>query len=235
MKQPKLVVGFLIEDELNVKAANISQSLDWLKELQIGDLVEFFEGLLELIPQIADSTEDSESLQVFLALWREGALEVSDMEDEERQTFWQTLTDSIERAMTTAGQSILVGFDDEEDELDSPWIDIIDRQPARGGIRHSMPIHHSPYAEPVVVDVTEEERDYYLAQPISELGLSTRAHNCLVRERIKTLRELVAKADWDLLEYSGFGTGSLNQVKERLAARGLFLGMDLNDENYEED
>ena len=72
-------------------------------------------------------------LQVFLALWREVALEVGDMKDEDRETFWKTLTDSIERAMSTAGQSILVGFDDEddEDELDSPWIDIIDRQPER--------------------------------------------------------------------------------------------------------
>ena len=76
---------------------------------------------------------------------------------------------------------------------------------------------------------------FSLAQPLSELGLSTRAYNCLIREKITTLRELVAKADWDLLEYDGFGDGSLRQVKERLAARGLFLGMDLDGEDDEDD
>ena len=100
---------------------------------------------------------------------------------------------------------------------------------------HHTTMHHSPYGEPVVADVTAEERDHYLAQPISELGLSTRAHNCLIHENISTLRELVAKADRDLLEYKGFGDGSLRAVKERLAVRGLFLGMDLNGEDYEDD
>ncbi|MDE0423476.1 MAG: hypothetical protein OXN25_01270 [Candidatus Poribacteria bacterium] len=231
MKQPKLVVGYLMDDELSVKSVTISKSLDWLTRVEIEDLVEFFGGLLELITQISEGKEDSESLQVFLALWREVALEVSDMEDEDRETFWKTLTDSIERAMNTAGQSILVGFDeDDEDELDSPWIDIIDRQPERRGI-----MHHSPYGEPVVADVTEEERDHYLAQPISELGLSTRAHNCLIRENINTIRELVVKMDWELLQYNHFGQGSLRDVKEGLANMGLSLGMDLNDEDYEAD
>ena len=179
--------------------------------MEAGDLVEFFEGLLELITQISEEKEDLESLQVFLSLWREVALEVSEMEDGEREAFWQTLTNSIERAMNTAGQSIFVGFDpdeDDEDEFDSPWIDIIGGQPERRGIMPS-----TIYGEPVVVDVTEQERDHYLTLLISELGLSTRAHNCLVRENISTLRDLVAKADWDLLEYSGFGHGSLRDVK----------------------
>lgn len=238
MKRPKLVIGFLMDDELTVKAANISKPLAWLKELEVGDLVEFFEGLLELITQISDGAEDLESLQVFLSLWREVALEASDMEDEESERFWRTLTNSIERAMSTAGQGIFVGFGrdkDDEDEFGSPWIDIIDGQPERSGIMYPM-TYGDPFREPVVADVTEQERDHYLTLPISELGLSTRAHNCLVRENISTLRDLVAKADWDLLEYSGFGDGSLRQVKERLAPKGLFLGMDLDDdEDYEED
>ena len=232
MKMPKLVVGFLMDDEMTVKAANISKPLDWLKELEIGDLVEFFEGLLELITQISEGKENSESIQVFLSLWREVALEVGDVEDEDREAFWETLANSIERAMGAAGQSILVGFDD-EDELDSPLIEIIDRQPERRGIMHPT-TYGVPFGEPIVAEVTEQERDHYLAQPLSELGLSTRAHNCLIRENIRTLRELVKKADWDLLEYSGFGDGSLRQVKERLATRGLFLGIDLDDEDDEE-
>ena len=230
MKKPKFVVGFLMDDELIVKAADVSKSLEWLKELEIGDLVGFFEGLLELITHISEGKEGSESLSVFLNLWQEVALEMSGMADEERGTFWKMLTDSIERAMSTAGQNIFVGFDEEEDELDSPWIDVIDGQPEGRGMMQP-PNYGGPFGEPVVADVPEEERDHYLTQPISELGLSTRAHNCLIRENIRTLRELVKKADWDLLEYNGFGEGSLHDVKNGLAVRGLFLGMDLDDED----
>ena len=146
MKEPKLVVGHLMGDKLSVKSVTISKTLDWLTGVEIEDLVEFFEGLLELITRISEGKEDSESLQVFLSLWREVALGVGDMEDEDRETFWKTLTNSIERAMSTTGQSVLVGFDDEEDdedELDSPLIDIIDRQPEPRGI-----IHLTTYGEP---------------------------------------------------------------------------------------
>ena len=236
MQKSKLVVGYLMDDELSVKAANISKSLNWLTKLKIEDLVEFFEGLLALITQIADGEEESESLQVFLTLWREVALEASEIEDEDSESFWETLANSIQRAMDPSRHSILVSFDEEDDdELDSPWIDIIDEQPRQKGIMHHTTTHYSPFAEPVVVEVTEQERDHYLAQPLSELGLSTRAYNCLIRENITTLRELVAKADWDLLEYDGFGNGSLHQVKDRLAAKGLFLGMDLDNADDAED
>lgn len=229
MPKSKLVVGFLMNDELIVKAAKIPKPIEWLKELEIEDLVEFFDGLLGLITQISEGKEDSEALPVFLTLWREVVLEAGEIEDEGSESLWETLANSIQRAMHHSEHSIFVNIDeDDEDELDSPWIDIIGDQPRQKEI-----MHHPIYGEPVVVDVTEEERDYYLAQPLSELGLSTRAHNCLIRENISTLRELVRKPDWDLLGYSGFGDGSLHQVKEQLAIRGLFLGMDL-DEDYED-
>lgn len=235
MKQPKLVVGFLMDDEMIVKAAKIPKPAKWLTQVEIEDLVEFFEGLLELTTRISEGKEDSESLPIFLGLWREAALEAKgdETEVEGDEPFWETLTNSIQRAMNHSGHSIFVGFDEEveeDDELISPLINIVDGQSRQKGIMHDL-----SYGEPVVVDVTEEERDDYLAQRISELGLSTRAYNCLIRENISTLRELVVKADWDLLEYSGFGHGSLYQVKHQLATRGLFLGMDLDDEDYEDD
>ena len=42
MQKSKLVVGYLMDDELSVKAANISKPLNWLTKLKIEDLVEFF-------------------------------------------------------------------------------------------------------------------------------------------------------------------------------------------------
>lgn len=237
MKQPKLVVGFLIDDEMIVKSVKIPKSFDFLTALDFGDVLDFFEGLLELIAQISEGKEGNESLLLFLSAWRTVGAEGEDstMAAEEGNLFFKILTDSLQRAMKNTRQTLFVGMDEEEDdEFDSPLIEIIDRQPEHRGIMHPTP-YGEPFREPVVAEVTEEERDYYLAQPLSELGLSTRAHNCLIRENISTLRELVKKADWDLLEYSGFGSGSLHQVKQQLATRGLFLGMDLDDEAYEED
>ena len=89
--------------------------------------------------------------------------------------------------------------------------------------------------EPMIIDVTEQERDHYLAQPISELELSVRASNCLARANIKTVRDLVIKTERELLGYKGFGRGSLLEIKEQLANIGLSLGMYLDDEDYEED
>ena len=104
-----------------------------------------------MITQIADGEEESESLQVFLTLWREVALEASEIEDEDSESFWETLANSIQRAMDPSRHSILVSFDEEDDdELDSPWIDIIDEQPRQKGIMHHTTTHYSPFAEPVV-------------------------------------------------------------------------------------
>ena len=133
--------------------------------------------------------------------------------------------------MSTGELGIFGNYDDEEHELTSPLIDIVDAQP--GPALTTYGTHMEP--EPEVIDVTEQERDHYLAQHILTLGLSTRAHNCLERENIETLRELAIKTERDLLEYTDFGKVSLLDVKKRLAARGLYLGMDLDDEDYEED
>jgi len=89
--------------------------------------------------------------------------------------------------------------------------------------------------ETEIIDVTEQERDHYLAQPISELELSVRANNCLAWANIKTVRELTIKTEKELLAYKGFGRESLRNVKEQLAYRGLYLGIYLDDEDYEED
>jgi DNA-directed RNA polymerase subunit alpha len=64
-----------------------------------------------------------------------------------------------------------------------------------------------------------------LNTPISELRLSVRAGNCLESENIRTVRDLVQRNDDQLLEIRNFGETTLNEVKERLTAMGLRLGM----------
>ncbi|MGD0768423.1 MAG: DNA-directed RNA polymerase subunit alpha [Tepidisphaeraceae bacterium] len=67
-----------------------------------------------------------------------------------------------------------------------------------------------------------------LSMTIQELDLSVRANNCLESAKIATVRDLVKKADADLLKVRSFGKTSLREVKRKLADLGLSLGMDLD-------
>ncbi len=66
-----------------------------------------------------------------------------------------------------------------------------------------------------------------LSMSLAELNLSVRAMNCLDTENINTVRELVIRNEDSLLEVRNFGETTLNEVKERLSAIGLRLGMRL--------
>ena len=242
MKHPKLVVGYLMNDELFVKSVPLSKSHDWLKWLEVEELTEFFGELLKLVTQISEEKENSETLKVFLDLWREEALAKENnapfweslrdsleatLGGENDAPFWESLRDSLEAPFK---QRDLVDIAEAEQELDAPWIDIIEVQQEQD----STP--HKTYTEPVhVIDVTERQRDHYLASPIFGLPFSPRIHTCLERENVETVRDLVTKTEEELLEYKNFGMASLHEVKKRLAYMGLSLGMDLDDEDYDEE
>jgi DNA-directed RNA polymerase subunit alpha len=68
-----------------------------------------------------------------------------------------------------------------------------------------------------------------LSRNVNELELSVRAVNCLEMGDIKTIRDLVAKTDAEMLKYRNFGRKSLNEIKEVLTGMGLALGMDVSD------
>jgi DNA-directed RNA polymerase subunit alpha len=62
-----------------------------------------------------------------------------------------------------------------------------------------------------------------LSMPIEDLDLSVRSYNCLKREGIHTVGELVARSEEDLLDIRNFGSKSIDEVKETLAGLGLAL------------
>ncbi|MGC5167737.1 DNA-directed RNA polymerase subunit alpha [Luteimicrobium sp. DT211] len=62
-----------------------------------------------------------------------------------------------------------------------------------------------------------------LALPIEELNLSIRSYNCLKREGIHTVGELVARSEADLLDIRNFGAKSITEVTEKLGKLGLSL------------
>ncbi len=62
-----------------------------------------------------------------------------------------------------------------------------------------------------------------LALPIEELELTVRSYNCLKREGIHTVGELVARSEADLLDIRNFGAKSIDEVKVKLHSMGLAL------------
>ncbi|MDR2114007.1 MAG: DNA-directed RNA polymerase subunit alpha [Bifidobacteriaceae bacterium] len=62
-----------------------------------------------------------------------------------------------------------------------------------------------------------------LALLVEDLDLTIRSYNCLKREGIHTVGELVARSEADLLDIRNFGNKSINEVKEKLASLGLSL------------
>ena len=62
-----------------------------------------------------------------------------------------------------------------------------------------------------------------LALPIEDLDLTIRSYNCLKREGIHTVGELVARSEEDLLDIRNFGAKSIDEVKAKLVGMGLQL------------
>jgi DNA-directed RNA polymerase subunit alpha len=83
-------------------------------------------------------------------------------------------------------------------------------------------------AEPTPESAGADEEPGVLDQSIESLDLSIRSLNCLKNADIKTLRDLVAKQEKDMLEIRNFGDKSLREVKEKLEALGLGFGMQLD-------
>ncbi|MCO1339126.1 DNA-directed RNA polymerase subunit alpha [Zhihengliuella halotolerans] len=62
-----------------------------------------------------------------------------------------------------------------------------------------------------------------MALPIEDLDLTVRSYNCLKREGIHTVGELVARSEADLMDIRNFGAKSIDEVKAKLIDLGLNL------------
>jgi DNA-directed RNA polymerase subunit alpha len=79
-----------------------------------------------------------------------------------------------------------------------------------------------------VVDKQDEEKTKLkklLNMSVNEIELSVRAANCLNNANITTVGQLAMKSEQEMLKYRNFGKKSLNEIKDKLAALGLGLGM----------
>ncbi|GAA4812568.1 DNA-directed RNA polymerase subunit alpha [Nocardioides caeni] len=62
-----------------------------------------------------------------------------------------------------------------------------------------------------------------LALPVEDLQLTVRSYNCLKREGIHTVGELLSRSEQDLLDIRNFGAKSIDEVKAKLHEMGLSL------------
>lgn len=79
-----------------------------------------------------------------------------------------------------------------------------------------------------VVDKHDEEKSKLkklLNMSVNEIELSVRAANCLNNANITTVGQLAMKSEQEMLKYRNFGKKSLNEIKDKLSALGLTLGM----------
>lgn len=69
--------------------------------------------------------------------------------------------------------------------------------------------------------------DPLLMRLVDDLELTVRSANCLKAENIYYIGDLIQRTENELLKTPNLGRKSLNEIKEVLAARGLTLGMKL--------
>lgn len=69
----------------------------------------------------------------------------------------------------------------------------------------------------------DEQLAQDLAMPIEDLELSVRSYNCLKREGIHTVGELVSRTENELMDIRNFGAKSIDEVKTKLDEMGLGL------------
>jgi DNA-directed RNA polymerase subunit alpha len=82
-------------------------------------------------------------------------------------------------------------------------------------------------SEPVSAQRTSPSVDPILLRPVDDLELTVRSANCLKAENIYYIGDLIQRTENELLKTPNLGRKSLNEIKEVLAARGLTLGMKL--------
>lgn len=75
----------------------------------------------------------------------------------------------------------------------------------------------------------EGQHSRLLRTSITEFELSVRSANCLANMNVRTLGDLVAKSESELLSYHNFGETSLAEIKEILHHKGLRLNMSVDD------
>ncbi len=82
----------------------------------------------------------------------------------------------------------------------------------------------APAASPLIAAPVAKGTDKIaatLAMNISELELSVRSSNCLNREKITTVGQLVCTSEEEMMNFRNFGQKSLDEIREKLNSLGV--------------
>ena len=85
------------------------------------------------------------------------------------------------------------------------------------------------YIEEETIDPELLKMEKLLNMKVEELEISVRVTNCLAAGMIKTIGELVAKSEAEMIKYRNLGTKSLDDVKDLLEKYDLALGMNVKE------
>ncbi|MBZ0196336.1 MAG: DNA-directed RNA polymerase subunit alpha [Ignavibacteriaceae bacterium] len=83
--------------------------------------------------------------------------------------------------------------------------------------------------EEVKKDSEKDRIRKILLTNVDDLELSVRAHNCLKAANIKTISDLVAKDESEMLKFRNFGRKSLAELMEIVETLGLEFGMNIDE------
>lgn len=75
----------------------------------------------------------------------------------------------------------------------------------------------------MMVEKTEDSKAKALETPIEDLDFSVRAYNCLKRDGIHTLQDLVNKSESEMMKIRNLGKKSLKEVLDKIRELGLVL------------
>ena len=76
----------------------------------------------------------------------------------------------------------------------------------------------------------QERMETLLRTQLTDFEMSVRSRNCVARLGAKTLGDLIRHTEEDLLSHKNFGETSLQEIKDLLASKGLYLGMGRDEE-----
>lgn len=75
----------------------------------------------------------------------------------------------------------------------------------------------------LMIEKTEDPTVKALETPIEDLDFSVRAYNCLKRDGIHTIQDLVNKSESDMMKIRNLGKKSLKEVMDKIKELGLVL------------
>ena len=77
------------------------------------------------------------------------------------------------------------------------------------------------------IEIGPSPTDHFAAEqlnmPVEALDLTVRSYNCLKREGIHTVGELITRSEADLMDIRNFGAKSIDEVKDKLHSMGIAL------------